>query len=171
MNAATTPATKPAAPMLALEHFLPYRLSVLSQLVSTSIHDRYFQPSGLTIPQWRVMAILGRFAPVSASEVCDRTLLDKVTVSRAIAALRQRRLVQRTVDPGDRRRSALGLTPEGQRLHQQIAALALDYERRLLQGLTSAERTALDRLLQKLTGHARAMRMPTSARQPRHPDT
>ncbi|HJQ56746.1 MAG TPA: MarR family transcriptional regulator [Vineibacter sp.] len=151
------PPTPPAA-TLALERFLPYRLSILSQLVSGSIHDQYFEPSGLSIPQWRVMAVLGRFAPLSAGEVGERTLLDKVTVSRAVAALLDRRLIARATDSDDRRKSALILTGEGRRLHGHVAGLALDYEARLLNGLTHAEQRTLDLLLHKLTRHVRSLR-------------
>ena len=151
-------ATKTTRPTLALERFLPYRLSILSQLVSASVHDHYFEPSGLTIPQWRVMAVLGRFAPLSASEVCDRTLMDKVTVSRAVAALFERELVERATDDNDRRKSALRLTADGRRLHAHIAALALGYEARLLKGLTPDERKTLDTLLDKLLDLARTLR-------------
>lgn len=143
---------------LALERFLPYRLSILSQLVSGSVHDRYFEPSGLTIPQWRVMAVLGRFAPLSASEVCDRTLMDKVTVSRAVSALLDRHLVERTAHGSDRRKSALHLTASGRDLFGEIATLALGYEARLLAGLTPDERHTLDTLLDKLLDHARSLR-------------
>src|SRR5689334_21266821 len=41
--------------VLELENFLPYRLSVLAQIVSESLHDLYAQPYGLTVTQWRVM--------------------------------------------------------------------------------------------------------------------
>jgi DNA-binding MarR family transcriptional regulator len=148
----------PVGANLVLERFLPYRLSILSQLVSGSIHDQYFEPSGLSIPQWRVMAVLGRFAPLSAREVGERTLLDKVTVSRAVATLLDRHLVARTIDHADRRKSALVLTANGRRLHRHVASLALAYEGRLLEALTQTERRTLDSLLQKLTGHARTLR-------------
>jgi DNA-binding MarR family transcriptional regulator len=46
---------------LILEDFLPYRLAILSHTVSSSIARAYDQRFGLTIPEWRVIAILGRF--------------------------------------------------------------------------------------------------------------
>ncbi|QQS12854.1 MAG: winged helix-turn-helix transcriptional regulator [Rhodospirillales bacterium] len=148
----------PAPASLALEDFLPYRLSLLSQLVSASIHDLYFEPSGLTIPQWRVMAVLGRFAPLSAGEVCGRTLLDKVSVSRAVATLRGAGHLESAVDGDDRRRSALRLSAKGRRLHDRIVPLALDYERRLLAALSPADRRTLDRLMAALSARARTLR-------------
>ena len=72
---------------LILEDFLPYRLAVLSHTVSTKIAGVYDKRFGLTIPEWRVLAILGRFPGLSAVEVAERTMLDKVAVSRAVTKL------------------------------------------------------------------------------------
>src|SRR5476649_2539893 len=120
---------KPAQ-ALDLENFLPYRLSVLAQLVSESLHDLYAGPFGLTVTQWRVMAALGRFAPLTASEVGLRIVMDKVAVSRALADLAKRGLVERTTDRSDRRRATLRLSARGRVLHGRIVPLALDYEER-----------------------------------------
>src|SRR6185436_4739513 len=90
---------------LELEKFLPYRLSVLAQIVSQSLHDVYAGPFGLAVPEWRVMAALGRFAPLTASEVGLRIVMDKVAVSRAVARLLKRGLVERATDRADRRRA------------------------------------------------------------------
>lgn len=147
----------PDRPALRLEHFLPYRLSILSQTTSADLHRRYFDPSHLTIPQWRVIAVLGRFAPLSASEICQHTVMDKVTVSRAVASLRRRRLVEQATDGADRRRSQLRLTPPGRAMHDLIVPLALDYEAELLAQLSPAERTALDGLLDRLLDAARTL--------------
>ena len=85
---------------LELEKFLHHRLSVLAQLVSESLHDLYAGPFGLTVTQWRVMAALGRFAPLTASDVGQRIVMDKVAVSRAVAGLMKRGLVERAdLDP------------------------------------------------------------------------
>ena len=51
--------------ILHLEAFLPYRLSVASNLVSRASARRYQSAFGLSIPEWRVIAVLGRFAPAS----------------------------------------------------------------------------------------------------------
>ena len=72
---------------LHLDRFLPYRLSVLSNTVSSAIAAAYFVNFGLTIPEWRVMAILAANPGLSAAEVTARTAMDKVAVSRAVAAL------------------------------------------------------------------------------------
>src|SRR5438445_5347964 len=85
---AMAPSEMPAGPAeLELERFLPYRLSVLTNRISTAIARVYVRRFGLTVPEWRVMAVLGRFGEMPANAVCERTAMDKVRVSRAVARL------------------------------------------------------------------------------------
>jgi len=143
-----------AVSAFALENFLPYRLSVVTQTVSGGLSKIYASRFDLSVPQWRVMAVLGRYEPISANEVCDRTVMDKVAVSRAVQAMLRRGLVERTVDNRDRRRSALRLSKRGRAIHNEIVPMALEYERRLLESLTVEERAALDSLLKRLLNGA-----------------
>ncbi len=138
----------------ALEHFIPYRLSVLTNTISGAIARLYAERFGLAIAEWRVMAVLGRFWPLSANEVCRRTAMDKVRVSRAVARLVVRRLVVRRADPHDRRRAVLRLGAGGRATHDRIVPLARAREARLLDALSPDERAALDRLLAKLQARA-----------------
>ena len=94
-------------PKLHLENFLPYRLSVLSNTVSGAIAAAYFAHFGLTIPEWRVMAVLAANPGLSAAEVTARTAMDKVAVSRAVAALLAAGRLRRTTAKADRRRTHL----------------------------------------------------------------
>jgi DNA-binding MarR family transcriptional regulator len=132
---------------LDLETFLPYRLSVLSNRVSTVVARVYSSRFGLSIAEWRLIAILGRFGPLSANEVAGRTYMDKVRVSRAVQRLLERGLVARTIDAADRRRSILQLSPEGAAIRAEVAPLALDIESRLLAVLSAEDRADLDRIL------------------------
>ena len=72
---------------LHLDRFIPYRLSVLSNTVSMIIAGAYEREFGLSIPQWRVIAVLARYPDLSAVEVAERTAMDKVAVSRAVQGL------------------------------------------------------------------------------------
>jgi DNA-binding MarR family transcriptional regulator len=147
-----------ASQALELEKFLPYRLSVLAQLVSDSLHDLYAGPFDLAVTEWRVMAALGRFAPLTASEVGQRIVMDKVAVSRAVARLEKRGLVERTADRADRRRAPLKLSARGRAVHARIVPLALEYEARLRQALTPEERRQFDALSDRLFIHAQLLR-------------
>jgi DNA-binding MarR family transcriptional regulator len=141
-------------PKLHLEDFLPYRLSVLSNTVSSAIAAAYFAHFGLSIPEWRVMAILAANPGLSAAEVTARTAMDKVAVSRAVAALLGAGRLRRTTVKADRRRTHLELTPAGTRVYAQVVPVALNYERHLLAPLSARDRATLDRLLRVLLGRA-----------------
>jgi len=135
---------------LDLEHFLPYRLSVLTNRISQGLAGLYAERFGISITQWRVIAVLGREPGLSANDVTGRTAMDKVAVSRTVTGLLQRGLLERQVHALDRRRSVLQLSAEGARIYTQIVPLALDYEHHLQAVLAPDERAQLDHLLHKL---------------------
>lgn len=135
---------------LVLEHFLPYRLSVLSNRISNAIAQEYSRRFDLTVTEWRVMAVLGHAPDLSAGEVARRTAMDKVAVSRAVASLIASGRLLRRLDADDRRRSLLQLSKAGYAIYAQIAPLALGFERQLLGELDNAERSRLFRLLDRL---------------------
>ena len=144
--------------VLELERFLPYRLSVLSNRISQDIARLYAERFGLGITQWRILAVLGRYPDLSATQVAERTAMDKVAVSRAVAGLLEAGLLRRRAHGADRRRSVLELSARGYRVYDQVAPLALAYERRLLAGLDPADRAALHHLLDKLDASERHSR-------------
>jgi len=146
-------------PALELENFLPYRLSILAQLVSESLHGLYAGPFDLTVTQWRVMAALGRFAPLTASEVGRRIVMDKVAVSRAVSYLKRRGLVERATDRDDRRRASLRLSARGRTMHARIVPIAIDYESRLCTALSPGEREVFNSLADRLFARAEALRL------------
>jgi len=144
-------------PRLLLDRFIPFRLSVLTNKVSSAIARHYSERFGLSIPEWRVMAVLGDTPGLSAREVAERTAMDKVQVSRAVASLIESGRVARTPDDDDARVGHLGLTGAGFAVYEQIVPLALGLERRFLAALNREERDALDRLLDKLNRQARRL--------------
>jgi DNA-binding MarR family transcriptional regulator len=142
---------------LRLETFLPYRLSLLSNRVSNAIARAYSERFGITIPQWRIIAVLGERGAATATELVAATEMDKVTVSRAVAALVERRLAARASHADDRRARLISLTHAGESVHREVAPIARAHERGLLDALSDAEADALDRLLTKLTEASRRL--------------
>ena len=139
---------------LKLENFLPYRLAVLSNTVSTTVARAYDKRFSVSIPEWRVIAVLGRFPGLSAVEVAGRTLMDKVAVSRAVTKLIKNGRIEREFADADKRRSILNLSEEGKKLHDEIATLALDFERDLLQGFSQEEIDSLNGIMERLLARA-----------------
>jgi len=144
--------TIPAHAPLELEHFLPYRLSILSNTVSQSIATEYQDRFELSMTEWRVMTILARFPEISAREVVDKSAMDKVAVSRAVARLVNAGRVDRGIHHGDKRRSVLKLSEAGWAIHDEVAPLARAHERELLARLDEGEQAQLNSILDKLLG-------------------
>lgn len=152
------PQTRPKAGLgLDLDAFLPYRLSVLSNRVSGAIARQYSEEFGLTIPEWRVMAVLGGTSGLSAREVANRTAMDKVQVSRAVAGLMRAGRVARGGDAHDGRVTRLSLTAPGRAIYDRIVPLALQLEELFLSALSVEERRVFDRLMTKLARQARLL--------------
>ena len=119
-------------------------------MVSDVIASAYESAFRLRIPEWRVMAVLGEDGASSQQALCAATCMDKMTVSRAVAALRVRRLVSAGAQPGDRRAKTLALTSAGHALYTQVVPRALELESRLLVGFSKAERASLEALLARI---------------------
>jgi len=145
---------------LILEDFLPYRLAILSHTVSSLIARVYDQRFGLTIPEWRVIAIVGRFPGLSAVEVAARTMLDKVAVSRAVTKLIKAGRIDREFADADRRRSILTLSEEGRKVHDEVAPLALEMEADILHGLSDDQIESLNIVIERLLARARLISSP-----------
>ena len=132
---------------LRLDGYLPYRLSVASNAVSRLIARAYEDRFGLTIPQWRLIAVLAEDGPLTQQAIGSRTVMDKVTVSRATQGLVKRRLVQRAPHDADGRSHHLALSKAGERLYGEISPVALEYEARLLQQFDPTAVEELKRVL------------------------
>jgi len=133
---------------------MPYRLSVLTNRLSNAIARQYSDRFGLTIAEWRVMAVLGGTPGLSARDVAERTAMDKVQVSRAVESLMRARRVQRQADANDGRITRLSLTARGRAIYDQVVPLALHLEDVFLSALTAEERSQFDLLMSKLARQA-----------------
>lgn len=134
-----------------LEHFLPYRLSVVSNTVSQGIAHIYQQDHDLTVIEWRIIAVLGRYPGLTASQIVDRTVMDKVSVSRAVNRLLERGLLKRSTDGSDRRYRNLELTERlGRKTFDSIVPRARNYEQALLGDFSEREIRTLVDLLERL---------------------
>lgn len=156
-----------ASPLIELERFLPYRISVLANVVSSAIAAAYEERFGLSIPEWRVIAVLSRYPGLSAREVAQKSRMDAVAVSRAVNRLLRAGRLRRAIATEDRRRSVLQVSDAGAAVYREVAPLALEFERALLESISAAEGAQFDRLLDVLT--ERAERLSATLRANRSP--
>jgi DNA-binding MarR family transcriptional regulator len=135
---------------LSLRRFLPYRCNSLAQKISVSLSRIYVQRFGITVPEWRTLVTLAEYGELQSKQVAAYTSMDKVRVSRAVAALADKGLLRRRPCDRDSRAALLDLTEAGQALYRRIVPEALAWESQLLAPLSEPEREALFGLLDKL---------------------
>jgi DNA-binding MarR family transcriptional regulator len=140
-----------------LEEFLPYELSVAAGRTSRLFARRFEAAFGLSIAEWRVLAVVGRFGTITPSAVSERTDMDKVKVSRATASLVATNLLEQGPAPHDGRARLLRLTRKGRTVHDSIVPLALTLEAQLAAGLSDEEWTMLRACLRRLQEHVRSL--------------
>ena len=138
------------APGFDLESFLPYRLSVTTNRVSRAFAAQYEQEFGISIPEWRAIAVLGAFAPLSSNEICQRTAMDKAKVSRAVASLLRRGLIAREAHATDQRLIQLTLSKSGRKIFEAVIPRARAIEAAVTKGLSKSDIAHLHRILDRI---------------------
>ena len=131
------------AERLELENFLPYRLNRLADAVSRDFAAIYREKYGLTRPEWRLLATLGQYSTMTATEIGRHSAMHKTKVSRAVTALEKRRWLTREADEADRRVEHLKLTRTGEEAYRTLVPLARAFERELMANLNDSERAAI----------------------------
>ena len=136
---------------LDLFKFVPFRLNRLAAEVSAALSGEYQARYRLDIPEWRVLATLGfRDDACSAQYIAHCTRTHHSTVSRAISALLERRLVERVENEDDRREFRLRLSRKGQALYEQLIPRLRRKEQELLSCLSAKERKDFAAMLGKI---------------------
>jgi DNA-binding MarR family transcriptional regulator len=133
-----------------LEKFLPYRLNQAAEAASLAFQDIYRKRHGMTRPEWRVLANLGQFGSMTATDISNRAKIHKTKVSRAVFALEKRRWLKRETDGQDRRVEHLHLTREGLASYGELGKVALELDRKLRGRLSEEEHDRLLNMLKKL---------------------
>ena len=140
-----------------LERRVSYRCSMIAARITRLLAPMWQQRHRLSVVNWRVLAVIGRYAPLSAKEVALHTSSEPFRVSRALEALIRRRLVVRDIDRDDRRRVRLRLSSTGKAVHRSIETSVNQLEQAVLEGMSAAERADLDRMLALLDNRVAAL--------------
>jgi DNA-binding MarR family transcriptional regulator len=136
---------------LKLEQFLPYRINVVASVVSQALSRIYAERYGIGVPEWRVLVTLGEYGTMTGKAVGAHSHMHKTKVSRAVALLEKRKLVMRRTNRADLRESFLSLTTTGREIYEDLTPIALDFAKRLEEGIPAADRAAFERAIKGLT--------------------
>jgi DNA-binding MarR family transcriptional regulator len=133
-----------------LDDYLPYQLSTTSNVVSDVIAGEYKSRFGLKIPEWRVMSVLGTRGASTQRHLVEATLMDKVTVNRAVKNLVDRALLDRSPNTADGRSHHLLLSSTGRDLYGQILPAAQAMDKKIMSVLSSEEKAELSAILARI---------------------
>ena len=147
----------PPPPAANLKELFSFRLNVLAHLSSKLAAHVNREDFGLDPREWRIVALLGAFAPLSLLTLAREVDIDKSQASRMVSELTERGLLKRNVDENDGRGVQLTLTSEGKALYRKVFPKALKRNQALLSVLTAEEQVVLDGMLERLTEHAVGM--------------
>jgi DNA-binding MarR family transcriptional regulator len=142
----------PARAALPIDSSLFFKLVRVVNLTARPFVETLARTHHLSLNEWRVMVVLASHPGVAARDLANATGLDKMSVSRAIAALARRRRLVKQTDPKDARRTLLWLNATGQRLFKTIGTQASAREAQLFGSVSPEELAQLDRVVDKLIG-------------------
>ena len=141
--------------MTEIRDLLSYRVHRVANLLSRSAELRYRREFGVSLWEWRTIALLGAAAePQSQGQLARAAGIDKGQMSRVVSGLARRRIVLREAHPGDGRGVRLTLTKTGTRLYQGLIRSAIERDSAVRGCLTKNETEAFERILTKLAGQA-----------------
>lgn len=143
---------------LHVEDFLTFRLTRLSNALRTNLTKRYLEEFELSLPEWRLLALVTRFSPLRFSELTSRSSMDKGQVSRTLRVMTKRGLTKTKViaQRGSRAAEALAapvsvsVTAKGKALYKAVLPVAQQRQAQMISTLNVAERKALYHALDKL---------------------
>ncbi|WP_462152731.1 MarR family winged helix-turn-helix transcriptional regulator [Pseudoalteromonas xiamenensis] len=135
---------------LKLNEFLPYRLVKLAAKVSDEFAKVYAKEAGLSVAQWRVLAHLAEHPQSTAKQLCDLATMDKSTVSRAVKQLAEQGMLISEMSEKDKRATLLKLTAQGESLYARLVPLAIEWEKSLLEKLSTKDKHVLFRIIEEL---------------------
>lgn len=134
-----------------LEEFLPYLLNRAAEKSSLDFQRVYKTRYNMLRMEWRVLFHLGVYGEMTAKEICTRADLHKTKVSRAVAALADKRYLNRSVDPHDRRQEHLSLTRQGQEVHADLTREAQGFNQALLTQISPSDHKILVKCLTEMS--------------------
>jgi DNA-binding MarR family transcriptional regulator len=152
-------ATTPPPAGLPLSERLTFRLKVLAWDMSHAIWRLYGPRHGLSVAEWRVMAVVGEVGTAATRDVCAVTRMHKARASRILARLAERGLLERAARAvADRRTAPYRLSGAGIAVHCEIAAAAEAWEEALLARLPPLVRLGAEQAVAALEEAVRAQR-------------
>ena len=125
------------------------------------------RPLAISIPQWRVLAVLHEFPDITMMRLSDLATVDRTTLTRALDNMVERRLVERRSDAADRRSIRLRLTASGLDAFFRVLPHVVGQNERAMAGFAKPELAALRAMLHRMVDNLDGAIDPIAAGQSR----
>lgn len=131
----------------SIDELLLFRLSRLLAAGGATVIRLCEGRLGITWREWRVIASLRPGVSMRSSELAQQTRLDRPRTSKCISSLVAKGLIDRRLEPGDKRQATVTLTNKGQQLFEDFFPVVAHLNAQLTQGLSRDELAVLDKAI------------------------
>lgn len=142
MTARPRPGAAPARSLPPRPPSLLYAVKQVELAVRAHL-DELLRPSGITVLQYTALTVLDRRDRLTTAELARSSFVTPQTMGDLVTALERRGLIERSPDPGNRRRLLIGLTEAGHDLLAGFEGAVRALEERMVGDLSAGERAAL----------------------------
>jgi DNA-binding MarR family transcriptional regulator len=115
--------------------YIPYFFAAINNALSRGASRLYLQTFDIGIAEWRVISMLAIEPRIPAQRICEVISLDKAATSRSLSRLQELGYMGFKASDRDSRRKIWWLNARGYSLHDKILAVALEREKKLIQGV------------------------------------
>jgi len=114
---------------------------------------RILRPLNVSAAGGLVLGLLRDHGSMSPSELGDRLIVTRATVTGLLDSLERRGYVERSPNPSDRRSLTVALTPAGQTVLQRLRTLVHEREKAWMSGFSEAELVDYIEMLHRIQDH------------------
>ncbi len=129
---------------------LPFRISVVSNLLLLNRDSLIRDISDLGPRELRVLVNIGSYMPIKAADIAYQARLDSYTISRAVKTLVEKDLISLEDAPNNRRIRYLKLNEKGLDVYRRVCSIMESRAAALNSVLSGAEQSELMRMLESV---------------------
>lgn len=129
---------------------LSFRVIQLASSLGRSAANSIPREVGISVPQWRVISVIGSRPSISFRSLVQILEIDKGWISRTLVKLQDEGLVLTTVEPTDKRQFTMCLTDAGRELHLKGSRISKQRQKHLEDEFTDLEYKTLEIFLDRL---------------------
>jgi len=135
---------------LPLRRFVTYRISRVQAKLNAQASRILRETSGITLAQWRVIALIGAAGQTQSSKLSKDAALDKGLLSRNLKTLIEQGVVASRMDAEDHRVHILSLTSKGRAIFEKTLPVTRKRQAKLREGLTDEDLRVFHKVLDHL---------------------